>query len=105
MDDLAKLAERQNTVITHMALNFLHYYMVQSNGVIYRYVISTGQKGMVEMEQPALPQLYPLNNIENDYIDADPIGDDQYRYRVNINQNRHAQTEPDQTVLLHRIKL
>jgi signal peptidase I len=50
IDDLARLAERQNTMIQHLTRNFLHYYLVQGNGVTYRYVISSGQKGLMEVE-------------------------------------------------------
>ncbi len=50
MDDLAKLAERQGSMILHMTLNFLHYYLVQNNGTTYRYVISTGKKGIIESD-------------------------------------------------------
>jgi signal peptidase I len=53
MDDLARLAERQGTMILHMTRNFLHYYFVQSNGTTYRYVISAGRKGAVETEAQA----------------------------------------------------
>jgi signal peptidase I len=48
MEDLAKLAERQGTMILHMTYNFLHYYLVQNNGTTYRYIISTGKKGIIE---------------------------------------------------------
>lgn len=51
MDDLAKLAERQGTMILHMVQNFLHSYLVQSNGITYRYVINSGKKGIL----PARP--------------------------------------------------
>lgn len=37
MDDLAKLAARDNTFIIHAARNFSHEYLVQSGQVIYRY--------------------------------------------------------------------
>jgi signal peptidase I len=47
MDDLAKLAERQGTMILHMVINFLHYYLVQNNGTTYRYVVSTGKTGNI----------------------------------------------------------
>ncbi len=47
IDNLAKLAERHGTMILHMALNFLHYYLVQVNGITYRYVIS-GSHGIEE---------------------------------------------------------
>ena len=50
MDNLAKLAERHGTMILHTSRNFLHYYLVQANGVTYRYVITVGKKGNVETE-------------------------------------------------------
>jgi hypothetical protein len=37
IDDLAKMAERQNTMIMHMKVDLLSCYLVQGNGVIYRY--------------------------------------------------------------------
>jgi signal peptidase I len=50
IDDLARLAERQNTMIMHMTLNFLHFYLVQCNGITYRYVVSTGKRGFATLE-------------------------------------------------------
>jgi hypothetical protein len=50
IDDLARLAERQNMMIMHMRLNFLHYYMIQINGTTYRHLVSTGKKGSIEVE-------------------------------------------------------
>jgi signal peptidase I len=38
IDDLAKLAERQNAMILHMIHDFIHYYFVQSDGTTYRFV-------------------------------------------------------------------
>ncbi len=40
MDDLAKLAGRLQTMILHMPINSLHYYIVQNHGTTYRHVIS-----------------------------------------------------------------
>jgi signal peptidase I len=40
MDDLAKLAERQNAMIMHMTRDLVDYYFVQNNGATYRYVSS-----------------------------------------------------------------
>jgi len=48
MENLAKLAERQGTMILHMTRNFLHYYLAQNDGITYRYVTSSGRKGIVE---------------------------------------------------------
>lgn len=50
IDDLAKMAERQNTMILHMTRDFLQYYLVQSEGVSYRYVISEGRNGIPKTE-------------------------------------------------------
>ena len=50
IDDLAKMAERQNTMILHVVLNSIHYYLVQGNGAIYRYAVSMGVKGVAAGE-------------------------------------------------------
>ncbi len=50
IDDLARMAERQNTMILHMTVNFLNYYLVQSNGTTYRYVTNPGKQGVVVVE-------------------------------------------------------
>lgn len=47
IDDLAKLAERQNTTILHMSRDFLHYYFVQSDGTTYRYVNRENQNRQI----------------------------------------------------------
>ena len=52
MDDLARIAEHQNTMILHMARDFLHFYFVQNNGTTYRYVASDGKNGPVKPEHP-----------------------------------------------------
>ena len=45
IDDLAKIAERQNTMILHMTRDFMHFYYVQNSGTTYRYVTSDGKNG------------------------------------------------------------
>jgi hypothetical protein len=52
IDDLAKLAERQNAMILHMTRDFLQYYLVQSEGTTYRYVISEGHNSPPRTETP-----------------------------------------------------
>lgn len=39
LDDLARLAERQNVMILHLNREPVHYYFVQSNGTTYHYVV------------------------------------------------------------------
>ncbi|MBM3181823.1 MAG: signal peptidase I [Chloroflexi bacterium] len=70
IDDLAKMAERQNTMIMHMTLNFLHYYLVQSNGTTYRYVISAGKKGIVENDPDRDELLQTSADTEEDKFPA-----------------------------------
>lgn len=48
VDDLARLAERHGTMMLHTTRNFLQFYFVQVNGTTYRYVFSTGRKGIEE---------------------------------------------------------
>lgn len=43
IDDLAKIAERQNTIILHTTRDSLHFYYVQNDGTTYRYVVSDGK--------------------------------------------------------------
>jgi hypothetical protein len=50
IDDLAKLAERQNTLILHMARESVDYYLVQSDAGTYRYTCS--KVGLAHGEKP-----------------------------------------------------
>lgn len=102
MDDLARLAERQNTMIAHMAVNFLHFYMVRSNDVIYRYVVSEGRRGAAEIEPPSQP--YYLPDGGENYMNAEPLDDDYYRYQV-MDQGGEAQPEADRSIFIRRARL
>lgn len=82
IDDLARLAERQNVLIAHAVFNFLHCYSVQSNGMMYRYVIRDTEGRALELEQ-TLPRLTLPRNPEEDYLDTTPIDENHYGYRVN----------------------
>jgi signal peptidase I len=50
IDDLARMAERQNTMILHMNFNFTNYYLVQTQGMTYRYTVSNDKRGTIELE-------------------------------------------------------
>lgn len=54
MDDLARLAERQGTLILHMSRNSTHSYIVQVNGASYRYIV-----GWDDIQGPAVPARRP----------------------------------------------
>ena len=128
IDDLAKLAERQNTMILHMTLNFLHYYLVQSNGATYRYVISVGKNRSTEIEpaqRKALNYLvstdendipesistrqeifgYMINNNEKDFLNAEPDRDEILGYVLNTDKNMSSKPEPGRKEILRKITL
>ena len=101
VDDLARLAERQNTMITHLTFNSTHQYFVQSNGTLYRHVLGAVQNNLPVLEQ-TLPRFSLPEQVKNNYFEAIPVDHESYGYRVDLNQNRPV---PTQTVLMGRIKL
>jgi signal peptidase I len=75
IDDLARIAERQNTMILHMVFNYMDYYLVQGNGMTYRYVVGNiSQRDNIAMEEPAYRDIrdYMLSNNAKGFVDADP---------------------------------
>ena len=104
IDELAKLAERHNTVILHMTFNFLHSYLVQCNGITYRYVFSTGKRGIAEIEPPRQQIVeYRTNVNENKIVEAQPAESELIGYV--INKSRTAKVEVEETVMLRKLRL
>ncbi len=104
IDELAKLAERHNTVILHMTANFLHYYLVQCNGTTYRYVFSDGRRGVAEIESPRKQIIdYVTDMNENRVVEMELNEDELFGYV--INKSRTAKTDVTDTVVLKKIKL
>ena len=87
IDELAKLAERHNTVILHMTLNFVHYYMVQCNGLTYRYVFSAGRKVGAEIEV-SHPQVISYMSTENHTAIPELNEDELFSYMIDNNQTQ-----------------
>jgi signal peptidase I len=56
MDDLARLAEHNSGVILHEAHGLVHYYFVQGDRIIYRYMINDGPGGSQEISQLQLEE-------------------------------------------------
>jgi hypothetical protein len=102
IDELAKLAERHNTVILHMALDFIHSYIVQCNGLTYRYVFSTGRRGMGEIEPP---RQEVINYVSTENTILGPEGNEEDLFRYVINNNRTTRTEVTDTVIMKKIRL
>jgi hypothetical protein len=99
IDELAKLAERHNTIILHMALNFVHYYMVQCNGLTYRYVFSAGRKAVTGVE-PSRPQVVSYVNSEDNFAE---LNEDELFSYVTDN-NRATKIEATDTGALKKIR-
>jgi signal peptidase I len=127
IDNLAKLAERHNTMILHISRDFLHDYLVQENHATYRYSISTGTKNMnarTPVQQEALGMTRSasqsqLTNTRQPYQDlgywgkdlpyysledTQPTKPEQRRYEDSTYINDQVQNESDQTMYLRKIK-
>jgi len=104
IDELAKLAERNSTVILHMTFNFLHSYLVQCNGITYRYVFSTGKRGVAQIEPPRQQLVeYRTNVKENKIVEAQPAEGELIEYVSN--KSRTAKVEVEETVMLRKLRL
>jgi signal peptidase I len=104
IDELAKLAERHNTVILHTALDSIHYYMVQCNGLTYRYVFSAGRRDVAKIEPPRRQVINYVTNLNgNNMAGVEMSEDDLFGYM--INQSTNAKTEVTDTVILKKIRL
>ncbi len=104
IDELAKLAERHSTVILHMTFNSLHSYLVQCNGTTYRYVFSTGKRGVAEIEPPRQQLVeYRTNFNDNNIVEAQPAESGLIGYV--INKSRVAKVEVEETVMLRELRL
>lgn len=57
VDDLAKLANRQNAMILHTLRDFRHFYFVQADGTIYRYVAGGIRRNPAESSQMPHPEI------------------------------------------------
>ena len=101
MDDLAKLAERQGTMILHMTLNFLHYYLVQNNGTTYRYVISAGKKGITESNSDRSELLKTAVETEEDKLPAaEPVRFKIQRHWTAVSKKNSVSSKPIQNEIL-----
>lgn len=107
IDSLAKLAERHGTMILHMQRNFLHYYVVQANGITYRYVISAGKKGSIETEAvekeiiktDATP---PRNDLIQ--VRPEPLRKEPSRKKVLPNKSAEPSANPDPETVWRNIQ-
>jgi signal peptidase I len=116
MDDLARLAERQSTMILHTKLNFLDYYFVQVNGATYRHVVSTGKSSIVtasqtrsQITQTQITRTETFENLvdndEYEFVDTESVKNDLFNRPINTDSDKFGRAEITETVLLRKIKL
>jgi hypothetical protein len=104
IDELAKLAERHNTVILHMALGFVHYYLVQCNGFTYRYVFSAGRRGVPEIHSPQPQVIHYGSELDEKAITISQL-DENELFNYVSHKNPAPKTALPDTVVLKRIRL
>lgn len=102
IEDLANIAERQNTMILHMTANLMDYYMVQGNGMIYRYSVSNDKQDILEVEEPVRKEVlhYMLNNHAKTIINVEPRREVILRDPFNTDREKTPKTEPADKVML-----
>lgn len=104
INELAKLAERHNTVILHTIFNSLHSYLVQCNGVTYRFVEKPKRLNTREIEPRQHEIVKPayesnLNNLlAGAQEESELIG-----YILSKRTTQKAEVE--ETVIMRKIQL
>jgi signal peptidase I len=106
IDDLAKMAEHQNTMILHMMLNFLHYYLVQANGTMYRYVFSARKRRSSENVQ-ARQAVVGYISTQDGYIENLPgsAKEEVVGYVINMEKVDSPMVHPVETQVLRKIRI
>jgi signal peptidase len=104
IDELAKLAERHNTVILHMALNFVHYYMVQCHGFTYRYVFSAGRRGIPEIDSPPQQFIHYGSGLDENVMTVSQLNENEL-FNYVIQNNPVPTTALPDKVILKKIQL
>ena len=102
IDDLARIAERQNTMILHMTLNYVDYYLVQGNGMTYRYVVgNNSRKDNVVVEEPAHRDIrdYMLSHNVNRIIDSESNCEVILPEAINTGRDMLTNTKPAEKVM------
>lgn len=103
IDELAKLAERHNTVILHMAVNFMHCYLVQCNGITYRYAYRASGRNRAEGAPSQRGVLsYATDNNGDRVVAMDLREDELFGYM--IEKNRPARANVSDTIILEKFK-
>jgi hypothetical protein len=127
IDNLAKLAERHNTMILHITRDFLHDYLVQGNRATYRYSMSTGTNKL-NAQKPVQQEAFGMawnasqpqgTNTRQPYQDLQDWGEvlpacglgdtqpmkiEQRNYEDKPYHNNGVNDESDRTMFLRKIR-
>jgi hypothetical protein len=85
-----------------MTLNFLHCYLVQCNGITYRYVFSSGKRGVAELE-PTRTEIVEYT-IETRDTNVVKLNEDELFGYV-INKSRMTNSKREDAVIMRKIRL
>ena len=101
IEDLAKIAERQNTMILHMSLNLMDYYLVQGNGTTYRYVVGNNRREAIVVQEPAHNEIlhYMLDSHAKTIIHVEPPSEVILRETFDPNRNKIQKIESPEKVM------
>lgn len=105
IDDLAKLADRQNAMILHMTLNYMHSYMVQCNGAVYRYVLGSGNRSAADQDAGHEILGFIARGGEYRQESQRPIQREAAVDVIDMEQAAPANAAPVETQVLRRIKI
>jgi len=102
IEDLAKIAERQNTMILHMTRDLLDTYLVQSSGMTYRFAVNHDNRVIAEAEAPAQQEIlhYMLRNDVRTVIDSKPTEEVIYHDARPANWSKAVHAEPAEKVVM-----
>jgi hypothetical protein len=104
MDELAKLAERHNTVILHTTFNSLHSYQVQCNGTTYRYVSRPNRSNTFDIAPVSHEVTHPVYMIQQENILETYPGENELIGYI-FSKQRTERAEVEETVVLRKIRL
>jgi hypothetical protein len=102
IDDLAKIAERQNTMILHMTHQLTDYYLVQGPGMTYRFVLGDQKESAARVEEPVHQEImqYMMRNNVKTVIDSMPTQEVIYQDIRPASCTNTSGLEPDEKVML-----
>lgn len=105
MDELAKLAERQNTIILHTTFNSMHSYQVQCNGTTYRYVSRSNKASTYDIEPVRNEITRPVYAVNQNNLLETEIVDENELIGYVLSKRRTEKAEVEETMVLRKIRL